>query len=291
MAFQATVIPIMIASPGDVQVERNIIREVILEWNDVHIFEEKVTLHPMGWDTHSSPELADRPQELINTRQLKKCDLLVGLFWSKLGTPTGKAKSGTIEEIEEHHSKGKPVMLYFSSKGIPPAKYDKVQIEEVEKFKNDCKKYGLVEEFESDADLKDKFVKHLRIALNENPFLQSLRTKEKSVDKIVYAEEKDFNPITDLSDDERTLLKDLATKKSSGYIVVHRPLGGSKTFMTGNKAYGNSSERESAKWESIIDNLLRKRMLKKEGKDAFKLTHEGWNKLEELGLNKPSSGN
>ncbi len=281
----------MIASPGDVQVERNIIREVILEWNDVHIFEEKVTLHPMGWDTHSSPELADRPQDLINTRQLKKCDLLVGVFGTKLGTPTGKAKSGTIEEIEEHYNAGKPVMLYFSLKNLSRTELDKMlQIAEVEKFKNDCKKYGLVEEFESNADLEKKFAKQLRIALNDNPLLKSLRTKEKSVDKIVYAEEKDFNPITDLSDDERTLLKDLATKKSSGYIVVSHPLGGSKTFMTGNKAYGNSSERESAKWESIIDNLLRKRMLKKEGKDAFKLTHEGWNKLEELGLNKPLKG-
>ena len=273
----------MIASPSDVQMERSIIRDVILEWNNVHAFEEKVILHPVSWDTHSSPELADRPQDLINTRQLKKCDLLVGVFGTKLGTPTGKAKSGTIEEIEEHYNAGKPVMLYFSLKGLSRTELDKMPlIAEVESFKKECREYGIVEDFNDDADLEKKFAKQLQIALNENPHLKKIKDNHNKLTADVA--EKVFDPITDLSDDERTLLKDLATKKSSGHIIVSHPLGAPKTFMTGNKEYGNSSGRESAKWESIIDNLLRKRMLKKEGKDAFKLTHEGWNKLEELGL-------
>jgi hypothetical protein len=27
-------------------------------------------------------------------------DILMGVFWTRLGTPTGKAPSGTVEEIE-----------------------------------------------------------------------------------------------------------------------------------------------------------------------------------------------
>ena len=36
MAYTATVIPVMIASPGDVAEERQVIREMIHEWNDIN---------------------------------------------------------------------------------------------------------------------------------------------------------------------------------------------------------------------------------------------------------------
>lgn len=48
MAYTATVIPIMIASPGDVAEERKIIREVIHEWNDINANASKVVLSPIG---------------------------------------------------------------------------------------------------------------------------------------------------------------------------------------------------------------------------------------------------
>ncbi len=84
MAYQATVIPVMIASPGDVSEERNIIRSVVHEWNDVNAAQSRVVLAPIGWEPHSSPELGDRPQELINSRLLRAYDLLVGVFWTRL---------------------------------------------------------------------------------------------------------------------------------------------------------------------------------------------------------------
>src|SRR5215217_949238 len=92
----------MLASPGDVGDEREIIRQVIHEWNAVHFPREKAVLMPIGWETHSSPELGGRPQGMINERLLKHCDLLVGILSTRLGTPTGEAASGTVEEIERH---------------------------------------------------------------------------------------------------------------------------------------------------------------------------------------------
>jgi hypothetical protein len=62
---------------------------------------------PVGWEMHSAPDLAGRPQELINDRVLKDCDLLGGIFWTRLGTPTGESASGTVEEIKEHLAAGK----------------------------------------------------------------------------------------------------------------------------------------------------------------------------------------
>ena len=69
MAYTATVIPVMIASPGDVAEERQVIREMIHEWNDINSARSKVMLTPIGWETHTSPELGVRPQE----------------FWTRLG--------------------------------------------------------------------------------------------------------------------------------------------------------------------------------------------------------------
>lgn len=121
------VVPVMIASPGDVSDERNIIREVIHDWNDVNAAMSRTMLAPVGWETHSSPELGARPQELINSRLLRECDLLIGVFWTRLGTPTGKAESGTVEEIREHINAGKPAMIYFSSKPVAPQSIDVAQ--------------------------------------------------------------------------------------------------------------------------------------------------------------------
>lgn len=52
VAYQATVIPVMIASPGDVFEEREVVREVINTWNYIHSFKAKVVLMVAGWETH-----------------------------------------------------------------------------------------------------------------------------------------------------------------------------------------------------------------------------------------------
>jgi hypothetical protein len=114
MPYTATVLPVMIASPGDVREYRTVARDVISEWNHIHSETHKTVMLPVGWDTHSSPELGASPQDLINDRVLEDCDLLIGIFWTRLGSPTTRAPSGTVEEIQRHVRAGKPAMVYFS---------------------------------------------------------------------------------------------------------------------------------------------------------------------------------
>ena len=66
MSYPATVFRIMIASPSDVEAERKIIRDVIHQWNAMHSKATSLVLLPVGWETHSAPEMGDRPQEIIN---------------------------------------------------------------------------------------------------------------------------------------------------------------------------------------------------------------------------------
>lgn len=62
---------------------------------------------------HSYPESGDRPQALLNRQIVAREDFLIGIFGTRLGTPTGVAESGTIEEIKEFRKAVKYVALYF----------------------------------------------------------------------------------------------------------------------------------------------------------------------------------
>ena len=110
----------LVASPSDCIHERRLIPEVIAEWNAVHSLSNAAVIEPVLWETHSRPDLGGRPQGIINKQLVANCDLLVGAFWTRLGTPTGEAVSGTAEEIEQFRGAGKPVLLYFSGTQLVP---------------------------------------------------------------------------------------------------------------------------------------------------------------------------
>src|SRR4051812_19989380 len=120
MAYAATVFNVLIASPGDVQDERDIIREVVYEWNATHSRSRKIVLQPIGWETHSHPEMGDRAQGVLNRQVLEDADLLVAVFWTRIGTATGEAPGGSVEELTRHMDAGKPAMVYFSDTPAPP---------------------------------------------------------------------------------------------------------------------------------------------------------------------------
>ena len=158
----------MIASPGDVQGERDTVRDVLNEWNSVNGARRKTMLLPVGWETDVAPEMGDQPQNIINKRILKDADLLVGIFWTRLGTPTSGYASGAVEEIEEHLAAKKPAMLYFST---APAKLDSVDPEQyraLKTFKDSCKSRGVFEIYTDVGDFRQKFSKHLQIVLNSD---------------------------------------------------------------------------------------------------------------------------
>lgn len=151
----------MIASPGDVSQERRLIRDVIEEWNTIHAEDTRIVLMPVGWETHSSPAMGDRAQGIINKQLLEQADLLVAVFWTRLGSPTGITNSGTVEEIERHIAAGKPAMLYFSSVPVRPDSVDADQYLALRAFKDSCKAQGLIEEYGELTEFRGKFSRQL----------------------------------------------------------------------------------------------------------------------------------
>lgn len=278
MAYQATVIPVMIASPGDVAEERDVIRGVIHDWNDVNAEHTHTMLSAVGWETHSSPELGARAQDLINTRVLKGCDLLIGVFWTRLGTPTGESPSGTVEEIEEHIHAGKPAMIYFSSKPVAPESIDSDQYARVKEFQGLLKDRGLIETYSNVQEFQKNLSKQLQLCLVKNEYLGRLVSSTPSSSMtagpgvVVNGLHTDLN----LSTEAKELLKFTASDKS-GTILKLSPLGG-RSIQVGNKSFGEGQGRESAKWEAALDELESFNLVVARGDkgQVYELTHKGW---------------
>ena len=135
MPYEAQAYNVMIASPGDVNVERAIVREIVHEWNGMHSETARTILMPLGWETNAAPVTGDRGQGVVNTQILSRSDLLVAIFWTRMGTPTSEAVSGTAEEIQEHIAAGKPAMIYFSNVPVRPDSVDDSQYKSLQEFK------------------------------------------------------------------------------------------------------------------------------------------------------------
>ena len=175
MPQKVTLYRLLIASPSDVVEERKIIQEAIYSWNSVNSLTMDVVLEPVLWETHSTPEMGDRPQAIINKQLVDNCDVLIGVFWTRIGTPTGVSESGTVEEIDKFKKVKKPIMLYFSSKPVVPTSIDTTQYGKLIEFKRKCEREGLVFGFDSSLDLREKAHRHIAATISK---LHGLPQKE-----------------------------------------------------------------------------------------------------------------
>jgi len=256
----------MIASPADVDRERQFVREVIQTWNAINAEDKQIVIMPVGWETHASPQMGDRPQTIINRQVLKNCDILVAVFWTRLGSPTGKAASGTVEEIEEHLAAGKPALLYFSS--APAGSVDNDQYSALQEFKESCKKRGLIEEYEDLATFREKFFRHLAQTI-----IRDFKGEKGSEGLDLPSQPQ----IPKLSSSAQELLVE-ATRDSNGIIMRIDTLAGT-LVQTNSREFAKSGEaRNEAKWRGAVGELQRKGLVEdRTGKgEVFFVTSEGY---------------
>jgi acetyl-CoA carboxylase biotin carboxyl carrier protein len=173
MPYYAAVINVMIASPSDVQTELTVAREIIGAWNQVNSQHHKIVLMPLHWSTHSTPTMSDSAQAAINKQVLANADVLIAVFWTRIGSPTQNFESGTIEEIQEHIASGKPALLYFSSMPVRLESVDAEQYAALQRFKNQCKSIGLLETYDTIPEFSNKLSRHIAAVVNQiqgNPY-------------------------------------------------------------------------------------------------------------------------
>jgi hypothetical protein len=167
MPLDITLYRVLIASPSDVSDERKIIREQIANWNSMHSSDMKMILMPLGCETDGTPDLEERGQAIINRQLVDICDLLIAVFWTRLGTPTPQAGSGTVEEIETAHNEGKRCIVYFSDKEAPPSGIDPKQYERLQKYKEELNKEGLTDTYKTIEEFREKVFRHITASVLE----------------------------------------------------------------------------------------------------------------------------
>jgi hypothetical protein len=273
MSYKAEVYNVMIASPGDVNTEREIAREVILDWNNINSFTRKIVLAPISWEYNTVPASGDRAQAIIDQQILQNADILVGIFWTRCGTPTGKALSGSVEEIEEHILSGKDAMLYFSK---APADLDKVDPDQyalVKKLKSEFQQKGLTTDYDSSDDFREKFQRHLSMKLNDQRyFLHPDSPAPTSAQS------------SSLSEKASTLLIE-CSKDPAGQITYESFGGGEFLLQTNDQQLNaDSTPRTRAAWEAALKELLNAGLIQDAGTkgEVFEMTNKGYSLAEKM---------
>lgn len=283
MVYQANVISVMIASPGDVEGEREVVRRTLHDLNDLHAASSRTVLLPVGWETHTTPHLAGRPQGIINEMILDKCDLLVGVFWTRLGTPTGEEASGTVEEIKRHIEVGKPAMIYFSSAPVAPETIDHAQWKALDSFKSWCMERGLVESYDSVPDFEKKFHRQLQIMIRESFRAPEVMSPDRSGAANPKSDEKHPAAKIHLRPEAVELLSEAA--RGDGQIMSLNVLGGKSIQANGIEFCGTWDRRKVAILEAAIKQLEENELIEVQGSrgEIFGLTALGFEVADNLG--------
>ena len=158
MAYQATVYRVLIASPSDVERERDVIEAAIHAWNNEHSMDRSVVFLPVRWE-RASPRQGVSGQDVINEDLVATCDVLIGVFWTRLGSPTANDRSGTVEEIRGFAHDGRPAGLFFKKANMPMS-HDSEQYQLFRDFENEVKDpksdfRGLSKHFRTAAGLRE----------------------------------------------------------------------------------------------------------------------------------------
>ena len=281
MPYQATVYNVMIASPGDVLGERNSVRQLVEEWNIVNASILKTVLFALGWETHSTPLSGDRPQSIINSQVLDISDLLVAIFWTRLGTPTGEASSGTVEEIQRHVNAGKPALIYFSTAPVAPDNLDPEQFNALKAFRIECQAKGLYKSFDSTADFHEIFRRHLGLTINVHPYFEEIRANSPNMLPLTTA--NNTPKIPHFTQEAQRLL--LEASNGNGAIMMMAYLGGEFVVQTNGKNFVEQhNARSRAVWEGTVHQLLRDGFLQSADPkgQVFRLTKSGFDAADLL---------
>ena len=179
-------IKVLVASPSDVNAERKITEEVIRDWNTVHADERRLMFEAVLWESHSAPDFGDRVQGILNKQIVDQCDFAIGIFWTRIGTDTGVALGGAVEEIERMRSQNKPVMLYFSNANPELKTFDIEQYSKLKQYRASLQKQALTWEYESPEKFRKHLTHHFALQVpkwfcqNDNHSEESIEPLEKS---------------------------------------------------------------------------------------------------------------
>ena len=167
MPEQIQLFRLFVGAPSDVDEAYVVIRGQIEQWNRDHGPLAGARVEFTHWRTHSHPAAGGRPQALLNKQVVDQCDIMVGIFNARFGSPTGVADSGTEEEIRRSIKHGKKVMVYFNNQPIPKQRKARNEFARIEKFKRRLGKNAIYHTYTDMPTFEAAFRQHLAGVMNE----------------------------------------------------------------------------------------------------------------------------
>ena len=124
---QASILRIVVASPSDVQAERKALSTVVDELNRGVARDRGLQLSITRWEDDAYAGFHPQgPQGLIDAiLRIEDCDIFIGMFWKRFGTPVSDAGSGTEHEFQRAYEAWKQqrrphIMMYFNQRAYTP---------------------------------------------------------------------------------------------------------------------------------------------------------------------------
>jgi len=206
------IIRVFVASPDDVKAEREVLEEIVKELNDLWSDSLDVYLQLVKWESHSYPDIGSDPQAVINKQIGDDYEVFIGILWSRFGTPTPRAESGTVEEFERAYSRFDKnpddikVMFYFKDQAIPPSKMVPEQLSRIHNFRDRLGTLGTLHWSFNDTE---DFSKYLRMHLS--------RQMQYWKDRPLMMEKPDDSVNHD-NDDLQAIIKESETVEEEGFL-------------------------------------------------------------------------
>ncbi len=208
---QVQLIKLFVSCPSDLKNEVDSIRLIIEEINKTSGKENSYTLELLYWKQDTYTQIGDDVQDVINRQLDSEYDIIVSLFWQRIGTPTKRDKSGTIEEINRAIMNKKELLIYF--KTLPPENLNLLDLKglnRINTYKKTLTKKGIlykeydsIDSFESLFRINvinlinDKFITHL--VSKTSLSLNQLTVDKYSLINSIINEVEQKNQLSDLS--------------------------------------------------------------------------------------------
>lgn len=156
------ILRVFLASPGDLDQERDVVRKAGMDFNASWADELGYQVEIFGWE--NAVAKFGRPQDVLN-QDLDRCDLFIGMIWKKWGTPPDnddRFTSGFHEEFERSLSRreqnGSPeIALFFKQISDDLRENPDDDLKKVLRFREDViqEKKIFFQEFKTDENIKE----------------------------------------------------------------------------------------------------------------------------------------
>jgi len=173
------IIDVFLSAPSDTSKECSIVLEIAKEINEIWSRYLKIQFD-ISYYKDYRPTFESDAQIAVNKQMPENIDLYFSVLWNRIGTPTPRAISGTVEEFEiaykkhQQNSNSIDLMIYFKKQNKNKIDIDLDQVEKVNKYKQHISTLG---SFYKSFDTSDEFRNIVRSHLSL--FIQSFSKKLK----------------------------------------------------------------------------------------------------------------